>query len=113
MSHIQEQTAKGREPVDSRSAGVLLKAPTSVNGPFDDVPWDRSTTSQVDYEAELGVIIGVDGRNIPREKARPHLRGYTVINDVSARDVQSRHKQWFKGKSLDGFCPMGPCIVHR
>ena len=68
-------------------------------------------TEQVDYEAELGVILGVDGKNIPRAQSLEHVFGYTVINDVSARDLQFRHKQWFKGKSLDGFCPMGPCIV--
>jgi 2-keto-4-pentenoate hydratase/2-oxohepta-3-ene-1,7-dioic acid hydratase in catechol pathway len=111
MSHIQEQTAKGREPAALAAPVFFTKAPTTVNGPFDPIPWDRSVTSQVDYEAELGVIIGVDGKNIPREKARDYIFGYTVINDVSARDVQSKHKQWFKGKSLDGFCPMGPCIV--
>ena len=68
-------------------------------------------TQQVDYETELGVVIGVGGKNIPRASALDHVFGYTVINDVSARDLQARHLQWFKGKSLDGFCPMGPVIV--
>ena len=62
----------------------------------------------MDYEAELGVIVGLGGRNIGRAVALDHVFGYTVINDVSARDLQFEHKQWFKGKSLDGFCPMGP-----
>jgi 2-keto-4-pentenoate hydratase/2-oxohepta-3-ene-1,7-dioic acid hydratase in catechol pathway len=89
----------------------FTKAPTSVTGPYDPVPWETSATEQVDYEAELGVVIGVGGKNIARETARDHVFGYTAINDVSARDVQFGHKQWFKGKSLDGFCPMGPVVV--
>ena len=111
MSHIRETTAKGREAVKLDLPVFFTKAPTAVNGPFDPIPWDRAATAQVDYEAELGIIIGVDGKNIARAHARDHIFGYTVINDVSARDVQFGHKQWFKGKSLDGFCPMGPVIV--
>ena len=60
---------------------------------------------------ELGAIIGKTGRNIPKSDALSHIFGYTVINDVSARDLQQQHMQWFKGKSLDGFCPMGPLVV--
>jgi 2-keto-4-pentenoate hydratase/2-oxohepta-3-ene-1,7-dioic acid hydratase in catechol pathway len=89
----------------------FTKAATSVSGPYDSIPWDRSATQQIDYEAELGVIIGTGGKNISRERALSHVFGYTVINDVSARDLQFGHKQWFKGKSLDGFCPMGPLVV--
>ena len=111
LSHIQETTAKGRQPVTLDVPVFFTKAPTAVNGPFDPIPWDRAATSQVDYEAELGIIIGVDGKNITRAHSHDHIFGYTVINDVSARDVQFGHKQWFKGKSLDGFCPMGPVIV--
>src|SRR4029079_8924175 len=87
------------------------KAPTSVIGPFDDVRVDRSATQQVDWEAELGVVIGIGGRNIPRDRALRHVFGYTVVNDVSARDLQKQHLQFFKGKSLDTFCPMGPLVV--
>jgi 2-keto-4-pentenoate hydratase/2-oxohepta-3-ene-1,7-dioic acid hydratase in catechol pathway len=75
------------------------------------VRWDRSVTQQVDYEAELGVIIGRAGKNLSRAAALDHVFGYTIINDTSARDLQLRHMQWFKGKSLDGFCPMGPVVV--
>jgi len=89
----------------------FTKATTSVTGPYDPVPWEMSATEQVDYEAELGVVIGVGGKNISRTNARDHIFGYTAINDVSARDLQFGHKQWFKGKSLDGFCPMGPVVV--
>ena len=89
----------------------FTKAPTTVNGPYDPIPWDRSATEQVDYEVELGVIVGADGRNITRAASRRHIFGYTIVNDVSARDLQFGHGQWFKGKSLDGFCPMGPVVV--
>ncbi len=90
----------------------FTKATTTINGPFGDIPVDQSVSDQNDWEVELGVIIGSGGKNIPRERALEHVFGYTVIHDVSARDVQMAHgKQFFKGKSLDGFCPMGPCIV--
>ena len=82
-----------------------------MNGPFGDVRVDRGATSQVDWEVELGVIIGRTGRNIPADRALEHVFGYTAINDVTARDLQQRHVQFFKGKSLDGFCPMGPMVV--
>ena len=67
----------------------------------------------MDYEAELAVVIGTGGRGIPRERAMQHVFGYTILNDVSARDLQGRHGQWFLGKSLDGFAPMGPLLAHR
>jgi 2-keto-4-pentenoate hydratase/2-oxohepta-3-ene-1,7-dioic acid hydratase in catechol pathway len=75
------------------------------------VPVDWTITQQVDWEVELGVVIGVGGRDIPEQHALRHVFGYTVINDLSARDLQVGHFQWFKGKSLDGFCPMGPVVV--
>ena len=87
------------------------KAPTAVIGPFDDVLRHAAVTSQVDWEAELGVIIGRAGRNIAARDALSHVFGYTVINDITARDLQQRHGQWFKGKSLDGSCPIGPVVV--
>jgi len=90
---------------------IFTKAPTAVTGPFDDVPVDWSVTSQVDWEVELGVVIGKPGRNIDRRHALDHVFGYTIINDLSARDLQNQHLQWFKGKSLDDFCPMGPVVV--
>jgi 2-keto-4-pentenoate hydratase/2-oxohepta-3-ene-1,7-dioic acid hydratase in catechol pathway len=68
-------------------------------------------TREVDWEAELGVIIGRTARNITRATALDHVFGYTIVNDVSARDVQKHHHQFFKGKSLDGFCPIGPVVV--
>lgn len=108
---IESATAFGRETKLPAVPVFFTKAPTTVSGPYDAIPWDRAATGQVDYEAELGVIIGIDGKNIPRATALEHVFGYTVINDVSARDLQRGHLQWFKGKSLDGFCPMGPVVV--
>ncbi|MGF6408424.1 2-keto-4-pentenoate hydratase/2-oxohepta-3-ene-1,7-dioic acid hydratase in catechol pathway [Paraburkholderia sp. MM5482-R2] len=68
-------------------------------------------TSRLDYEAELGVVIGKAGRGIKKADAMDYVFGYTVINDFTARDLQKLHRQWFIGKSLDGFCPMGPYLV--
>jgi len=111
-SHILEASRARDQPAKIPEVPVFFtKPPTTVNGPFDAVPWDPSATEQVDYEAELAVIIGVAGKNIPRGRALDHVFGYTILNDVSARDLQLKHLQWFKGKSLDGFCPMGPSIV--
>jgi 2-keto-4-pentenoate hydratase/2-oxohepta-3-ene-1,7-dioic acid hydratase in catechol pathway len=103
--------ARGAEVKIPKIPVFFTKAPTSVSGPFDDIPWDQSATQQVDWEAELGAIIGVGGRNIRKDDAMRHVFGYTVINDVTARDLQNSHGQWFKGKSLDRFCPMGPFVV--
>ena len=88
------------------------KAPTAINGPYDAIPYDANVSTQLDWEVELGVIIGKGGKNISEADAMSHIFGYTVINDVTWRDIQRRHGgQWDKGKSLDGTCPMGPCIV--
>ena len=111
-SHMEEAArARGREVKIPEVPVFFTKSPNTVNGPRDPIPWDRSVTSQVDYEAELGVVLGAAVKNISRGDALSQVFGYTVINDVSARDLQMRHHQWFKGKSLDGFCPMGPWIV--
>ncbi|MBM3819589.1 MAG: fumarylacetoacetate hydrolase family protein [Acidimicrobiia bacterium] len=112
VSHIEEQARARGQQVDIPTIPVYFtKAPTTVNGPFDDVTYRPSTTRMVDWEAELGVIIGVTGRDIARTDAMRHVFGYTAINDVTARDLQKNHFQFFKGKSLDGFCPMGPVVV--
>jgi 2-keto-4-pentenoate hydratase/2-oxohepta-3-ene-1,7-dioic acid hydratase in catechol pathway len=89
----------------------FTKAPTAVVGPDAEVRWPSKLTQAFDYEVELGVVIGVAGRDIPRAHAYDHVFGYTIINDVTARDLQRSHVQWFKGKSLDTSCPMGPWIV--
>ena len=97
-----------KEPV------LFSKWPNSITGPYDDLHWPESVTREVDYEVELGVVIGRRGRNIREEDALDYVCGYTVVNDVSARDLQfANAKQWDRGKSLDTFCPWGPYIVTR
>jgi 2-keto-4-pentenoate hydratase/2-oxohepta-3-ene-1,7-dioic acid hydratase in catechol pathway len=111
-AHARETAAaRGRDAKLPEVPVIFTKAPTTVNDPFGDIVVDRAVTGQVDWEVELGVIIGRSGRNIPADRALDHVFGYTVINDVTARDLQQRHGQFFKGKSLDGFCPMGPIVV--
>jgi 2-keto-4-pentenoate hydratase/2-oxohepta-3-ene-1,7-dioic acid hydratase in catechol pathway len=88
------------------------KVTTAITGPFDCIPFDASISTFLDWEAELGVVIGPGGKNIRPEHAMGHIWGYTAINDLSWRDLQRRHGgQWLKGKSLDGTCPMGPVLV--
>lgn len=110
--HARESAAtRGNEAELPQHPVVFTKSVTSINGPYADIPAQTEVTEQLDWEVELGVVIGVAGRAIPRERALAHVFGYTVVNDVSARDVQFRHKQYFLGKSLDGACPLGPVIV--
>jgi 2-keto-4-pentenoate hydratase/2-oxohepta-3-ene-1,7-dioic acid hydratase in catechol pathway len=91
---------------------VFTKLAECVVGPHDVVRLPKaSVSSQIDYESELAVVIGKGGRDIGRSQAIDHVFGYTVVNDVTARDVQIRHQQWDLGKSFDTFCPMGPWIV--
>lgn len=92
---------------------VFTKAPSSVIGPGDAIDPHPNLTGEVDYEAELAVVLGQGGRDIPAARASGHIFGYTIVNDVTARDLQRRHKQWLLGKSLDTFCPMGPWLAHR
>ena len=111
-AHARESAAAFNTDAKLPDVPVFFsKTPTTVTGPYDDVPRHTAVTSQVDWEAELGVVIGRAGRNIAARDALSHVFGYTVINDVTARDLQQRHNQWFKGKSLDGSCPMGPVVV--
>jgi 2-keto-4-pentenoate hydratase/2-oxohepta-3-ene-1,7-dioic acid hydratase in catechol pathway len=90
---------------------VFTKVPECVVGPQDHVDLPAGVSEQIDYEAELAIIIGKGGKNISRDDAMSHVFGYTIVNDVTARDVQIRHQQWDLGKSFDTFCPMGPWIV--
>jgi 2-keto-4-pentenoate hydratase/2-oxohepta-3-ene-1,7-dioic acid hydratase in catechol pathway len=91
---------------------VFSKVPETVIGPFDTVRLpSKAVSEQIDYECELAVVIGLGGRDIAQSRAMEHVFGYTVVNDVSARDVQVRHGQWHLGKSFDTFCPMGPWIA--
>lgn len=90
---------------------VFTKAPSCVIGPEQPIPAYLDPTSSVDYEGELAVIIGRGGRGIARTEAMNHVYGYTILNDVTSRRLQKQHEQWFIGKSIDGFCPMGPAIL--
>ncbi len=110
--HAKESAqARGREAKTPTHPIFFTKATNTVNGPYAAVPFDAAVSAQIDWEAELGVVIGQRGKNIPQAEAMSYVFGYTVVNDVSARDVQFNHGQFFKGKSLDGACPMGPWIV--
>jgi 2-keto-4-pentenoate hydratase/2-oxohepta-3-ene-1,7-dioic acid hydratase in catechol pathway len=114
VEHFEEGAKMRVGPVQELPAHptFFTKAPTAVNGPYDRIPLHPGATEKVDWEVELGVIIGRRGINIREADALKYIFGYTVINDVSARDVQRKHgQQWMKGKSLDGHCPMGPWIV--
>jgi 2-keto-4-pentenoate hydratase/2-oxohepta-3-ene-1,7-dioic acid hydratase in catechol pathway len=100
------------EGVDPPPAPLIFaKWPSAVVGPGAEIRWDPGLTSQVDYEAELAVVIGRRARRVSREAALDHVLGYTCLNDVSARDLQFGDGQWVRGKSLDTFCPIGPAIV--
>lgn len=89
----------------------FTKAADCVIAPGANVPTHEGVTKWLDYEVELVAIIGTAGRDIPKEKALEHVYGWTIGNDVTGRDLQRRHGQWFKGKSLDRSCPLGPVIV--
>jgi len=113
LEHFEEGAKKLQDNRELPQWPVFFsKAPTAVNGPFDPIPFDPSISTSLDWEVELGVVIGPGGKDIKAEDAMDHVWGYTVINDVSWRDLQRRHGgQWHKGKSLDGTCPMGPVLV--
>ncbi|MEK5338919.1 fumarylacetoacetate hydrolase family protein [Weizmannia sp. FSL W8-1119] len=92
---------------------VFTKATTTVNAHEAPVDSHRAVTRELDYEGELAVVIGREGKQIAKENALSHVFGYTILNDITARDLQRKHKQYFIGKSLDGSCPVGPWIVDR
>ena len=110
--HIQEDNVSRDKDTDiPKVPQFFTKPPTSVVGPDEAVLLDGAATRRLDYEVELAVVIGRGGKNISADGAMGYVFGYTIVNDVSARDLQARHDQWFKGKALDGTCPMGPWIV--
>lgn len=113
LDHFSEGAASMQDSRELPKWPVFFsKAPTAVTGPFDAIPFDANVSTQLDWEVELGVVLGKTGKNIAEADAMSYVFGYTVINDVTWRDIQRRHGgQWDKGKSLDGTCPMGPCIV--
>ena len=109
--HVREGSRPGQTPRDLPALPIFFtKPPTSVIGPFDNIIYPK-VTEKLDYEAELAFVIGKKGKYIPEEKVYDHIAGYTVFNDVSARDLQRSHQQWYRGKSLDTFSPMGPYLV--
>lgn len=110
--HAQEHYASSGKKTELPDFPIVFtKATTTVNGPYDDIPYDPGVTAELDWEVELAVIIGRTGKNISPDQAMDYVFGYAVLNDVSARELQRQHKQFFKGKSLDGACPLGPWIV--
>lgn len=112
VDHVAETSQVKQEEVKlPRSPVVFTKAANSMNGPFDDIAIDINVSAKMDWEAELGVVLSKNGSSITKEDAMSYVFGYTVINDVTARDRQKWHKQFFIGKSFTGCCPMGPVIV--
>lgn len=116
--HVREFARSGYDSSATSDAPpeapiVFSKLPDCVIASGQAIEQDAAVSSDTDYEAELAVVIGRGGRNIPFGEAMSHVWGYTIINDVTARDVQKNHKQWLLGKSQDTFCPMGPCFVTR
>jgi len=115
--HVQELRGAGSACDDGDKNAVpekpifFTKATSSVIGPNEPIPAWLDPTASTDYEGELAVIIGKGGRGIKHEDAMQHVYGYTILNDVTSRRLQREHQQWFLGKSLDGFCPMGPAII--
>ncbi|SCX71669.1 fumarylacetoacetate hydrolase family protein [Variovorax sp. EL159] len=113
--HAKEFNASGfdssaKEVVPERPV-IFTKAPSTVIGQGAEIPSYLDYTSSTDYEGELAVVIGLGGRGIAKADAMQHVYGYTIVNDVTARTLQQSHRQWFVGKSIDGFCPMGPTLV--
>jgi 2-keto-4-pentenoate hydratase/2-oxohepta-3-ene-1,7-dioic acid hydratase in catechol pathway len=108
--HVLEMGSKDDIP---EHIMIFTKAPTSVIGTYDKVMSHRNVTNQLDYEGELAIVIGKKGRDISVEEANEYIFGYTIVNDITARDMQAKHKQFFLGKSLDTTCPMGPYLVEK
>jgi len=108
MDHCREQNIEPpKMPI------IFAKFPSAVVGPGAAVRWDPALTRQVDYEVELAVVMGRTTRRVPAAEALDYVAGYTVCNDVSARDLQFGDRQWVRGKSLDTFCPLGPWLVTK
>ena len=92
---------------------VFTKSPTAIASDESTLSAHAEFTDSLDYEGELAVVIGKQGKNIPKAMAYDYVFGYTIANDITARDLQEKHKQYFLGKSLDGSCPMGPYLVTK
>lgn len=112
--HIIEGNLANGRPADAFPPAIefFTKPRTALVGHGGQVLRHGSLTNSLDYEVELAIVIGKGGRDIPAERAHEHVFGYTIVNDVTARDLQRLHGQWFKGKGLDTSCPIGPVVVH-
>lgn len=113
MAHAEEAARFNLQDYDGTRPHAIYfsKRVNEAVGDGGEIDGHFDIVDSLDYEAELAVIIGKDAKDVPAEKAREYVFGYTIINDVSARNIQDRHSQWYFGKSLDTFTPMGPCIV--
>ncbi|NBH34102.1 fumarylacetoacetate hydrolase family protein [Clostridiaceae bacterium] len=113
MDHAEESARFGKREFDGKRpyAVYFSKRINEATADGEGIPAHEGLVDSLDYEAELAFIIGKDARNVPPDEVRNYLFGYTILNDVSARNVQNRHNQWYFGKSLDGFSPMGPCVL--
>lgn len=112
--HIIEGNLANGRPADAFPTAIefFTKPRTALVAHGGNILRHASLTKSLDYEVELAIIIGQGGRDIPVEQALDHVFGYSILNDVTARDLQKLHGQWFKGKGLDGSCPLGPVVVH-
>lgn len=112
--HVEESKRTLGKQIQMPEAPVYFgKMASDIIGPMDDVNSHAGVTTQIDYEVELAVIIAKEGINIPIDEVEDYIFGYSILNDFSARDLQKKHAQWIKGKSLDTFTAMGPYIVHK
>ena len=111
--HARESAAYKKEAFDlkAKDAVYFSKRVSRATAPDEEIPNYEGIVDSLDYEVELAVILGKDAKNVPKGGSAPYIFGYTILNDVSARNLQTAHKQWYFGKSLDGFTPMGPWIV--
>lgn len=111
---IEGNIARGADPhAFPETIEFFSKPPTTVTAHNAPVMLHAALTDSLDYEVELGIVIGRGGRDISAVKALEHVFGFTIVNDVSARNLQRKHGQWFKGKGLDTTCPIGPVVVHK
>jgi 2-keto-4-pentenoate hydratase/2-oxohepta-3-ene-1,7-dioic acid hydratase in catechol pathway len=111
-AHAEETAGAGStSSVETGYPLVFTKGTNTINGPYGKIPYDPSVSSEIDWEVELAVIVGRECLNVDVDDSLSYVFGYTVLNDISARDIQYRHKQFYLGKSLNGSCPMGPWIV--
>lgn len=114
VDHIKEDNASRDLQTDiPKYPQFFTKPATAVVGPDATVRLDEKVTRRLDYEVELAVVIGTAGRDIEPDAVEDHIFGYTICNDITARELQAKHGQWFKGKALDDSCPLGPVILHK